>query len=1185
MAARSRADERRSHVDPLGPANARDIAVAVLRRAIHGPTSADDTRWPGNTRSPIIVSADQSFSDWTALNEALIDEAGNEVLTMDPTNVYGVGVLFPILTGAEEDELTAQQTAFEEDAGSEGSDLAEPPAELVPEPDASPGEPEDSVKVPSGGNRPRSLALSFHIPASVATINVTLTGGRYKRLPIVISGNAVDVWQRVPIEDTITLDATTSNTELRTFDAVAIQVGLQSHATTAEGRLVTVHIANVGKSDGDAAPRCLFQSQITILTPNVLAYPTAGAGGEDDASLDLLYRNHPVRAVGHATDATASFDEESNRWVLRSETVPSVSIPNTTPDVTGPDGQRYAVGMNDLAEMNPEAVDSVNRILTDYEKWIQHQELYLSAILDPRLQLAGVANLQACRDFLEDMKEGWICVRSEPDVQQIFQWTSDAMGLQRRSSSADTRPTVVLKNGNQRTETVEGSSPHLRAESKQAFWRPFQIAFLLGSIPAAINPSHPKRDHVDIIWMPTGGGKTEAYLGLAAFTMLWERTREIQSGQTLRTSVSVLMRYTLRLLTAQQVQRASALICSLEMLRARHPAALGDKPFRIGAYLGRAATPNSCKDAVRLWGNLDRNASKEGNEGGLLLARCPWCAAQMGPVEGGVAGYKKVTSRVADGGVRIQACCPDVTCPFSFSGNPAKPRGLPVLEVDEDIYRGRPSFIVGTIDKFAQLAWRSDTRALFGLASSEGKVHRSNKPPSLFIQDELHLIAGPLGSLDALYEVALEELCTFDGGRRPRIIAATATTKSYTKQVLRLYGRSNSRLIPPPGLSIEDSFFARVDHNKPGKTYVGVCAPGYGSNVQAQLRTLAALLHAGGTLDTIGIPSDPWWSNLVFFSSRRSLGLQLAASDIGLRNAAHRLSQISGLRVGRLTEEGTRLSRRDISTIKELTATSRDNVAQVLDQLGQTKNHKKCIDLCFATSMIEVGVDVPRLGLMTVMSQPKSYSQYIQVTGRVGRTDDAPGLVVVVLSPHAVRDRSHYETFTTTHQRLYSSVEPVSVTPFTPQALERGLAGALTSTLRNTHDVEDPTPLVTPSAISSALAPWRERATKIGGGRNVLTLDEEGTRLAQLAAAASQDSPHLQWGDLRSNSEYPLLTSLGATSNETAYKTWAVPLSMRSVDSETAVRVVKGSSSPPAQPAERPVSNAAELADDEGADL
>lgn len=1150
-------------MEPLTPRQSRDLAAAVLKRAIHGPSSLEDTRWPGNTRTPITVTADQVFPDWNALNEALIDDQGNEVLTLDPVNVYGVGVLFPQLSDAQEEELTEQQADFASPAETEDPDATDDDGAPVPELEPGSGEAEETIQVGQGGNRPRSLAMSFHLPASTTSITVTLTGGRYTRLPVVIGGNPTDFWRRISIEDTITLDTTTSQAQKRTYDNINLQIGVDTQTSTHDGRIVTVFVANIGESEGDTAPRCLFQTQLTVITPSVLPYPTSDDGSRDNASLDLLYKDHPVRAVGHGTDATAHRNPADGTWTLRTETVPTVSISATTPDVTGPDGTPYAVGMNDVAEMNSAGVEAIDRILNDYEQWIQEQETDLATITDQRLSTAGSVNLNACRDFLADMRAGWELTSNDPRVGQILQWTSHAMNLQRRASSTDTRPTTITHEGKEQTTQVDGISPHLTGSTKQAYWRPFQIAFLLSAIPAAINPEHPKREHVDIIWMPTGGGKTEAYLGLAAFTILWERTQTILAGKPVQPAVNVLMRYTLRLLTAQQVQRAAALMCALEMLRLEHHDALGDKPFRIGAYLGRAATPNTCKEAARLWGNLDRNPTKESNEGGLLLTRCPWCAAQMGPVDGGVAGYRKVNSRKARGGVRVQACCPDPTCPFTYSGNAAKPGGLPVLEVDEDIFNARPAFIVGTIDKFAQLAWRSDTRTLFGLATRDGRVYRAVPAPSLFIQDELHLIAGPLGSLDALYEVALEELCTYDGGHAPRIIAATATTKSYEQQVLRLYGRTRARLVPPPALTIEDSFFARVDHTKPAKTYVAVCAPGYGSNVQAQLRTLAALIHAGGTLDILDGHPDPWWSNLVFFSSRRSLGLQLAASEIGLRKAAYRLSQLSGLRIGKQSDEsGNRHATRDIHTIKELTATSRANVTQVLSQLELHKDNKKAIDLCFATSMIEVGVDVPRLGLMTVMGQPKSYSQYIQVTGRVGRTDNSPGLVVVVLSPHAVRDRSHYETFTTTHQRLYASVEPVSITPYTPQALERGLAGALTSTLRTTHDIEDPTPLITGDAINQALEPWRERATRIGNPRGHITLKEEAIRLTRLAATAINDSPYLQWGDARGDTDYPLITALGKTTYDSAFKVWPVPLSMRSVDAETAVRVTRNAAEP-----------------------
>ena len=1135
----------------MNPPQARDTVVAVLRRALHGPTALDDTRWPGNDRLPMTVEPDQILPDWKSLNEALIDPDGQEVLAYPPTRIYGVGVIYPRLTEDDEEALTVEQ---EQDLDLIPGDAA--PTPDIPDPEPVSGDAEDTVRVPDGGTRPRSIALSFHTPHTADEISVTVTGGRYRPLPVAVAGSPFTLWRRTPIEHTLTVDPAMTESHTIDDDGLVLNIGVDSRPV-ATGRLVTVYVANMSESAGDIAGHCLFQASIRVSSAEVLAYPSiTGTTAVDDATFDLLYRNHPVMAVSHGTDAVA--EEQGTGWTVRTETFPVVRLPATTPDITDANGTSYSVGMRDLADLSPRAADAIERLITDYEAWIEAQRTLAQTITDPRLQAAAEANLRDCEGFLADIVAGWAFVQADPDVSRCLQWTSHVMNDQRTASSARTRPTTLTKTRTERTESVEGTNPHLGASTAQAYWRPFQIAFLLASLPQAVDPMHPRRDNVDIIWMPTGGGKTEAYLGLAAFTMLWLRAKRVADSAPLTPSVDVLMRYTLRLLTAQQVQRASALICAMEVLRKRVPALLGDRPFRIGAYLGRATTPNSRKDAVTLWNLLESGKPAHRTDRSFLLTRCPWCGAQMGAVDNGIVGYRK-SPVPGTGDNRVAAFCPAYDCPFTYTGDGAKFAGLPVLEVDEDIYLQPPSFVVGTIDKFAQLSWKDRSRSLFGLvASGSGLVQRRADPPALMIQDELHLIAGPLGSLDALYEITLQHLCEYDGGRKPRIIAATATTRNYAGQVRRLYGRTQARLIPPPSLDVDDSFFARVDPDRPGKSYVAVCAPGFGSNVQSQMRTLAALLHAAGTLDVTGADPDPWWTNLAFFSSRRSLGLQLSATQTGLESAVYALSQISGLRVGRLTEKGTRHARRSIGQVKELTATSRDNVTDLLAQLAIEKDRPGCIDICFATSMIEVGVDVSRLGLMTVMGQPKSYSQYIQVTGRVGRTDNAPGVVVVVLSPHTVRDRSHYETFTASHRRLYASVEPVSITPFTPQALERGLAGALTGVLRTTTDFDDPSALLTEKSLRERLTPWMERASRLEGDRASRNVEEEANRLIRLGHAAVATNPYLDWDGYGHRADHPFLLPLGDASDTTTQTRWQVPLSMRSVDSESGVVIPLG---------------------------
>ena len=408
------------------------------------------------------------------------------------------------------------------------------------------------------------------------------------------------------------------------------------------------------------------------------------------------------------------------------------------------------------------------------------------------------------------------------------------MAAQRRSYAAETRHVKLGDDGT--VVAVDGIDP--ADDPRPARWRPFQLAFILANIGAVIDPDHPRRGIVDVIWMPTGGGKTEAYLGLAAFTMLYRRLAHGRDGG----GTAVIMRYTLRLLTAQQLQRAASLLCALESLRLGNRDELGAERFTIGAWLGRASTPNNRQAALAMLTRLARKA--RGAPRPFLLTRCPACATEMGGLDGrgGVLGYSRQSVSSGD---RMQASCPNPACAFHLARS--NNRGLPVYEVDEDLYAQAPSFLVATVDKFAQLAWSEKARELFGLNETG---HRARRAPDIVIQDELHLISGPLGSLVALYETALDQLCRHDGGYRPHVVAATATTRAYARQAEALYACSAAdvRLVPPPGLSIDDSFFATADKAAPPRVFLGVCATGVNRFTNTQMRVIAGLSHAAGSL-------------------------------------------------------------------------------------------------------------------------------------------------------------------------------------------------------------------------------------------------------------------------------------------------------------------------------------------------
>lgn len=1142
----------------MSATEARDVLVAAVRRDLWGQDGPDDTAWPGSTPRVLGGPADEAsaFAEWREVVGPFVDSDGHEVLHGSPLRRYGIGVLYPGLTRGLEHQLDAAQAEPEEAPGTDPDPDAEPPLRAT-EPDPSPAGPadvDDAADEPGTAGRPRSMAVSFLVASGAADLEFRVTGGRYEPLAVTVAGQPAQFWRRRPVELIVPLP-TSGGTFRRELDGggrlrIAVGATYRPHGT---GTIVTAFVHNTSPGGADVAAAtatALFQARLEVRSgPGVvLDYPTTDILDGEDRSLDLLYHRHPVRAVGHGCNA-ACIERPEGATVV-GDHFPVEVVRSPIPDAVDEEGRVLSVDMDGLGRWEVTALAEVEAVFDAYGRWIERYRAQIPA-LDDRHHPAASAHLDACAEFLSDARRGWQHAHDDPAVRQVLCWSSEAMADQRRAYAATTRPLVFGQRG---VTGADGLSPHTPGHQAPARWRAFQIAFLLAYVGTVVDPGHPRRDAVDIIWLPTGGGKTEAYSAAAAFTMLWRRVNEVAAGAVPGLGCTVLMRYTLRLLTTQQLQRAAALICALEQIRAAHPDRLGKRRFTIGSWLGRRSTPNDwvgAKKALKDWANA---ADKRG----FLMTRCPWCAAGIGRRQGSgtqaIDGYQLQTLR--DGRSRVMAYCPDPTCAF----NPGRqqtagqnPLGLPVFEVDEDLYNQPPTFVVGTIDKFAMLSWRAEPAALFGLLGGE----RHGAGPDLFIQDELHLISGPLGSLDALYEPILSDLCERAGGARPRIIAATATTRRYAEQTRALYGRDHARLVPPPGLDAADNFFARSVADSPGKIFVGICAPGFGRVQESQVRVLAALSHAAGSLEASGVRADPWWTNLCFFSSRRILGLAQSLCQTHLRGHTWRLHRATGVDAGspRATT-GTRTAQRHMQGRVELTAQATGDVSEAMDRLSIPHPEKGCADLCFATSMIEVGIDIDRLGLLTMFGQPKSASQYIQVAGRIGRDErHAPGVVFVLLSPYNSRDRSHFEQFTSFHRRLYASVEPVSITPFTPAALERGLAGALSAWVRQATAAASPQDAL--GALKEAIGPIASRARQ---GSEESNLRRRFDELEGLMAATT----HTSWGVLRPNRPPDgFLRPLGddapppADSADAMTTTWSVPTSMRSVDAEAGARSIE----------------------------
>lgn len=1130
----------------LGASAVRSLMIKGLRRAMLGPELTDVT-WPGvdialkNIDDPSFVAEPFPVGPWC-------DQHGSEVIHRDPRLVYSIGVLHPV--------GQADQQYQPPPLDMEGDEEPDPIDEPLPGADDETGTEAESLDPFVNFSKftsPRSLGFTFRAPESSDPLVIHVSGAWYEKRTIVAT-NAT-WWVRHVIDTSVSLPLARREQQFQPEGSpLTLTVGRTTRSHD-DGLLTTVWLRNdsrAAQADNESS-FILFQAKMSIETP-ALAPLNSRTVSEPD-SLDLLYSSAPLLVTGHGCDVTV--ENVSDRLLrVTTETMPVVELQPLTPNVKDSSNNSLAIGMQDLADFNERATTGVEHLIRCYREWISDRRAEIKN-LDPSFHELAQKHLLACEEFLSDIETGWRLATTKDDVRKCLTLASRAMNQQRRAYGAPLRRVVA---GDGDRYSVEGSSPHA-TQTSQNFWRPFQIAFVLAMIPRFVDRRSADndlsgKDWVNVIWMPTGGGKTEAYLGLASFVILWERAHITRLGRGDTSSMKVFMRYTYRLLTVQQVSRAASLICALELIRRNDIETFGSKELRIGAWLGSKVTPNSRSDAVKQLNKL-LNETRFGERKNFLLSRCPWCGTSMTDTGGKVIGYRSV---VVSNATRVLAFCPDTNCEFhirdvKIGKGPVIQVGLPFLEVDEDIYKGPPDFLVGTIDKTARIPWNPDTQSLFGLNANVSDAHpnkRRAEPPALFIQDELHLIAGPLGSIDGVFEILIEELCKQSGGRSPVYIAATATTKNFEAQAQSLYRRP-ARLIPPPGLSIDDSFFAKRDDETPGKVYVGVCATGSMSGLDTQTTALGSLAYHAATLGSgrLGANTDPWWSNVVFFSSRRALGLLSAAASTSLGQRIKLFRALSGRRSGPMKDGGPAdgYADRGLRRNRELTATSSDDINKVLEDLSLRLPHRDTIDLCMATSMIEVGLDVSRLGLMTVISQPKTASQYIQATGRVGRDSSAPGLVVTVLKSTTPRDLAHYEGFSHWHRRMYASVESASVTPFTRAALERSLPSYMAGMLRM---------LTVGGSVRASLSRWNEAVDRLLTHIPAHLVDETKNvyEVAQdlLSLAISEQAASYDW-DKHCGENEPLMFEAGEEIPPDRIGTplWRAMSSMRSVDADSLV--------------------------------
>lgn len=1155
-----------------------------------------------------------AFNAWLYWKPEGPDGEEQEILSIsggsNPYQTYGVGVLYPAAIVEDGQTSNEQESEATPPTGlvDEGELVEEEgPADEDADSRANSTAPDDDLEIQSSdANRPSSMAITFclklgatgalvvSMPRSRRTAWQTEDqaefplNGFYERFQLrrprkegQDEDPTVTAWRRRPAvaqdaavrfpAELLAKSAQTSERTQRVPNAVGIPESFRLDVLAyprprQDGSLlVTVVLRN--KSE-DPKLMALFQTQfeVSLEDGEFLPYPESERPfhdlDRDEQSMELLYRNTRCWGIGHGCAAGWSDSGGKPPTVLTADVLPAVELPSMTPDIDL-NGQPLSISMSELADLpDKETRDSIPWIglagvIDGYGQWIDRRRRECGS-LDKSLQQVAEHHLFTCVEALERMRAGLDLLRNDPRVRDAFRWTNEAMLLQQialkqverrelawinnRAAPVGNRqdPFQILKNGD--------------VDERLGKWRAFQIAFLLMSLRGMVDPHSADRELVDLVWFPTGGGKTEAYLGVAAFELFHQRLliANDTSGARRRDGTTVLMRYTLRMLTTDQFQRAASLICGMEQIRRRENARILGGAFRLGLWLGQAGAPNTVESArTQLSAYAREKHANAGNP--LVLTECPWCRAAIGRLSDDWKPTKMSAEEWRQrrlGGLRRTDAtmrCSDPECVFGGSDDQ-----LPVDVIDERIYENTPSLVIGTADKFAMLAYTPKAGALFGRTANGNRIVQTHRPPSLIIQDELHLISGPLGTLFGLYETVFNDLCTLDGCQ-PKIVSSTATVRGADRQVRALFARERTALFPPPGLDIADSFFGRYAKEetgklKPGRLYVGIHAL-YGSLQTTQARVFSALLARATTFDDA--KKDPWWTLLAYYNSMRELSgaRTLFQSDIDSR-LGH-LASREGIRSRHmyLEELSSRLSQAEIVALK-------DRLAKKI--ISGVEGGR--VDACLSSNIIEVGVDIERLSLMAVVGQPKSTASYIQASGRVGRKWwERPGLIVTLLNPRKSRDASHFEQFHTYHRRLYERVEPTSATPFSIAAMQRGFFGAMLAHVRQQVAYDNPGSFQSfEGPLDRVFSLFRDRCQAVGleEGDQERSLKELDVLFEKLKQRWRSFSPQ-QWNDWNQpSSVFPLMLVPGKfATGEQKRKGFEVPTSLRQVDAQAELSI------------------------------
>ena len=708
-------------------------------------------------------------------------DLARERLKDNPSRWYLAGFLAPALDGIPEGT-----ESLEDEGDPHFSDEPSDPETGTGGGRAADDAPDDEPSARKS-RVPSSCGLTVLVDASVQEVEVTLSWGDYVTVPPLPDEVFIDEkaqfdpayrnvqWQRVPGQATLRLPVPKNGRGRPMIvpgSAGAQRAGgalfLEAHArpytldqpdgTKRHVMALTVMVVNRRNNTRRRFSDVTFAFQVRLEVRSAHGlYPRANVTGYassdlDAALADLHYCDVADYAVGCNTSAGWAPDDDGVVRAAHTDFLPAAEVERVEPNEDIGDVEFGMEALAALAASGPDALrDALRHLPTHYETWIAQQQATIAGIAGAPRQATAQRLIDSARQARDRIAAGIALLGGDRHARLAFRAMNEA----------------VARAARQREAGQDGDPSAQRAPR----WRPFQLAFILLNLSGLQDRLHPDREVVDLLFFPTGGGKTEAYLGLAAWTIAHRR---ITNGGTLGAGVAVLMRYTLRLLTLDQLSRASGVICALELMRGE-PAwregdkhLLGDWPIEIGLWVGSAASPNRLGKTGD--GRKDtavarvRRYRRDGREAPAPIKACPWCATPFSR-----DSFACIPTDRAPRNMEIR--CANPACAFTGA------RSLPILTVDEVIYRRLPAFIIATVDKFAGLPWLAEAGAFFGHVDREDQWgfygaadprgsgtplygDATLAPPALIIQDELHLISGPLGTVAALYEVALDRLAT-----------------------------------------------------------------------------------------------------------------------------------------------------------------------------------------------------------------------------------------------------------------------------------------------------------------------------------------------------------------------------------------------------------------------------------------